>query len=98
MSDYTPTTEAVRAKYARGTRSDGTHAQFVKWQKEFDRWLAAHDAEVLAAAGVVPEPSDFWEYKEVGRGGEYITFRRPKWSAPVGHWEPVPNQSVRGEE
>ena len=31
MSDeYTPTTEAVRAKYARGTRSDGTHAQFVK--------------------------------------------------------------------
>ena len=40
MSDgYTPTTEAVRAKYARGTRSDGTPAQFVKWQKEFDRWL-----------------------------------------------------------
>ena len=31
MSDeYTPTTEAVRAKYARGTRSDGTPAQFVK--------------------------------------------------------------------
>ena len=52
MSDYTPTTEAVRAKYARGTRSDGTHAQFVKWQKEFDRWLAAHDAEVLATAAL----------------------------------------------
>ena len=52
MSENTLTTEAVRAKYARGRRSDGTHAQFVKWQKEFDRWLAAHDAEVLAAAGV----------------------------------------------
>ena len=63
MSDeYTPTTEAVRAKYARGTRSDGTPAQFVKWQKEFDSWLADHDAEVLAAAGfrrpAQTEPTD----------------------------------------
>lgn len=55
MSDkYTPTTEEVRRKYARGMRSDGTPVLFVKWQKEFDRWLAAHDAEVLAAAGVAP--------------------------------------------
>lgn len=53
MSDYIPTTEEVCAKYALGTRSDGTPAQFVKWQKEFYRWLAAHDAEVLAA-GVDP--------------------------------------------
>ena len=50
MSDYTPTTEGVRRKYARGMRSDGTPAQFVKWQKEFDRWLAARDAEVAQKA------------------------------------------------
>lgn len=62
MSDYTPTTEEVRDKYARGTRSDGTHAQFIKWQKEFDRWIVAHDAEVLAAAGVIPQPEPECEY------------------------------------
>lgn len=93
MSDYTPSTDGVRRSYAyvRSSKPDHKNQSAIA---EFDRWLAAHDAEVLAAAGVTPqpEPDDFWEYKEIGRGGEYITYRRPKWSAPVGAWEPVPNQ------
>ena len=47
-SEYTPTDNEVRRKYSRGMKSDGTSTQFVKWQKEFDRWLAAHDAELRA--------------------------------------------------
>ena len=47
-SEYTPTDDAVRRKYARGMKSDGTPTQFVKLQKEFDRWLAKHDAELRA--------------------------------------------------
>ena len=79
--DYTPTTEEVRADYVRGARSDGTHAQFVKWQKGFDRWLAAHDAEVLAAAGVTqPEPA------------RRATLQQTVHLIKAGAWEPVPNQ------
>lgn len=49
MSDYTPTTQAVRLNYItanagpyRGGEANAAAA--------FDRWLAAHDAEVRAAA------------------------------------------------
>ena len=54
MSDYTPTTEEVRIKYRLSSgRQPGDFA-------EFDRWLAAHDAEVRAAAlaeqGDKPDP------------------------------------------
>ena len=42
MSDYTPTTEDMRCAVTHGTRDPlGAGA-------EFDRWLAAHDAQVLA--------------------------------------------------
>lgn len=46
---YTPTTAHVRDSYIQGQRqafiaSAGEHAE------EFDRWLAAHDAEVAAKA------------------------------------------------
>ena len=50
MSDYTPTTEEVRSRFARIMRSDGTPAQSVTRQTGFDRWLAAHDREVTAKA------------------------------------------------
>jgi hypothetical protein len=48
-ADYTPTTEQVKAAYVRAMRnafiaSEGEH------REEFRRWLAAHDAEVAAAA------------------------------------------------
>ena len=95
MSDYTPTTEAVRAKYARGTRSDGTHAQFVKWQKEFDRWIAAHDAEVLAPAGVTqPEPE--YEYTWAGTDDEGDDWLMDDWFATVGVAEQYANSFLGG--
>ncbi|MGN7978222.1 hypothetical protein ACTJJ4_11675 [Microbacterium sp. 22195] len=45
MTDYTPTTEEVREQYwaASGDRRRGSSA----WG-EFDRWLAAHDAQKRA--------------------------------------------------
>ncbi len=47
MSEYTPTTEEVRAEFVtnKALRMPTT------WRgaDEFDRWLAAHDAEVRAA-------------------------------------------------
>lgn len=50
MSEYTPTTEQIRATYADG-ESEGTPEDYA----EFDRWLAAHDAEVRAQV-VAEEP------------------------------------------
>lgn len=41
MTDYTPTTEEVRDRYMIDVYTFGRAA-------EFDRWLAAHDAEVRA--------------------------------------------------
>ncbi len=43
---YTPTTEEVRAAYA----VDGIGAPSLANGHRFDRWLAAHDAEVRAQA------------------------------------------------
>ena len=45
--DYTPTTEEVRSRYFNGS------GRILPAFGEFDRWLAAHDAEVRA--GVVTE-------------------------------------------
>ena len=57
MSDYTPTTEEVRAAIAAFTVMP-PNARAVN-PALFDRWLAAHDAEVRA--GVVAEEPE-WEY------------------------------------
>jgi hypothetical protein len=47
MSDiYTPTTEEVRDQFSRAYWSQDIEA----WAAEFDRWLAAHDKEVLEKA------------------------------------------------
>ena len=54
MSDYTPSTEDVRARYHLAGVSD-TAPQFLidrgrkVYYDEFDRWLAAHDREVRAS-------------------------------------------------
>lgn len=57
MSEYTPTTDAVRQAYAQ------RYVEQVEYTtvgySEFDRWLAAHDAEVRS--GVVAEEPE-WEY------------------------------------
>jgi len=41
--EYTPSMDAVRNRYARIMKTDGTLALTIRRQKEFDRWLAAHD-------------------------------------------------------
>ena len=48
MSDYTPSTGEVRRRYAYA-RSDKPGHKNQSAIAEFDRWLAAHDAEVRAA-------------------------------------------------
>ena len=46
MTDYTPTTETVRERFADGFPRAG----YIQALEDFDRWLAAHDAEVLRKA------------------------------------------------
>ncbi|WP_136053450.1 hypothetical protein [Microbacterium sp. K5D] len=50
MSDYTPTTEQIRAVFMGGAANE---EQGERRGNSFDRWLTAHDAEVRA--GVVAE-------------------------------------------
>ena len=64
MTDYTPTTERIREFYVRQRFQSEIYAGRPApgiWERyaEFDRWLAAHDAEVRA--GVVAEEPE-WEY------------------------------------
>ena len=62
MSDYTPTTGHVQDAYCHvqqgvmGERGDAAHEKF---HAEFDRWLAAHDAEVAAKA--LEEAASAWQ-------------------------------------
>ena len=55
MSTYTPTTATIRAEYAGRVEAwEMTHAEQEAARAEevveFDRWLAAHDAQVAAKA------------------------------------------------
>ena len=51
MSDYTPTTEDVRHAYVSARSEEEFAASYLsQFEPEFDRWLAAHDAEVAAQA------------------------------------------------
>ena len=73
--DYTPTTEEVRDAYLDACRWGST---------QFDCWLAAHDAEVLAAADRVPVTPDRdklarWMKKRFAYG----TFTHWRWQADM---------------
>lgn len=63
MAEYTPNTDEMRENYARSllwpAQADPARAAY------FDRWLAAHDAEVRAGA-VAEEPE--WEVEYGVRG------------------------------
>lgn len=48
MSDYTPTTDEVRAMYVTGTPPH--RVTVPQGNAEFDRFLAQHDAEIHTAA------------------------------------------------
>lgn len=52
MGEYTPTTDEVRRAYgdARCVNPYEDHDSGCPEEREFDRWLAAHDAEVRADA------------------------------------------------
>ena len=51
MSEYVPTTKEVRSDYQWGVHACGCCAERRPEDVEaFDRWLAAHDAEVAATA------------------------------------------------
>ena len=91
MSDHTPTTEEVRESYARSrfwpAAQDPARAAF------FDRWLAAHDAEVRAAA--LAEQGVEWEYVYESiedAEADRPTMRRRK----AGPWLPVPADETEG--
>ena len=103
MSEYTPTTEQIRATYAAG-ESEGTPEDYA----EFDRWLAAHDAEVRAGAvAEEPEwgianaktPDKVWALSEEGaretaaaEPGQWIIYSRPK--TVVHEWVPVKQEGA----
>lgn len=55
MSEFTPTTDQVRNEYtfdasAEYNGTDHAAACIESSEREFDRWLAAHDAEIAARA------------------------------------------------
>ena len=66
MSDYAPTIATIRERFA-----DGFGLNYALALEDFDRWLAAHDAEVTAKAlergvdelGVYvgDEDGDYWD-------------------------------------
>ncbi|WP_295103121.1 hypothetical protein [uncultured Microbacterium sp.] len=70
MSDYTPSTGEVRRRYAYA-RSAGNKNQSAV--AEFDRWLAAHDAEKRAE----------WEVEEPGWETEHQYRIRPSDWFPI---------------
>lgn len=95
--DYTPTTEEVRRGFGEAFTGDGSivdqDAVAAENRAEFDRWLAAHDAEVRAE-GVE------WEYRRVRPDGrpvygpifDLMPDLDYGWSAerrPLGPWIPV---------
>jgi phage terminase Nu1 subunit (DNA packaging protein) len=60
MSEYTPTTDEVRAMYVTGTPPH--RVSVPQGNAEFDRWLAQHDAEVAARA--LRQAADDWQTGE----------------------------------
>jgi hypothetical protein len=89
MSDYTPTTEQLRDKYAQhALTSRGWPGGWVgervdrEAREEFDRWLAEHDAQVRAdalreaAAGLVE--SGWIEREEARMASSWLTAEAEK--------------------
>jgi hypothetical protein len=62
MTDYTPTTDTVRNMFSYDGRVDTQNPNFVA---AFDRWLAAHDKEVLEMAALGVEQMLPWYAEEI---------------------------------
>lgn len=92
-SSATPTIEAVRATYATDYYMTDVRGGVTAEERAaaFDRWLAAHDAEVRA--GVVAEEPE-WEYAYdsiADAEAERPSVRRRK----AGPWVPVKQEEKR---
>jgi hypothetical protein len=69
MSDYTPTADRIRAMYVHDRSGGGLSEHDA--EREFDRWLAQHDAHILRAQAVevyalseeMHRRADTWEGK-----------------------------------
>ena len=68
--EYTPSMDRVRHLYARIIRPDGTVELASRRQKEFDRWLAAHDRELRER--IAREIEVMLIGSDAGRGSEVI--------------------------
>ena len=67
MTEYTPTTEVVRLQH-----TGGWHVESIPGRNalaEFDRWLAAHDAEV--AANALRDAADVMDHRSLNTWGDY---------------------------
>ena len=82
MSNYTPTTDEVRDAYGYWSDS-GPHAP----PDEFNRWLAAHDAELRAQIAAEIEARQ-WEVESVHHFG----FGENGWACLCGFTSPVKRQ------
>ena len=66
---YTPSMDVVRNRYSRIMKPDGTVALWSRRQKEFDRWLAAHDRELREE--IARDIEAFGDSSGVGAYGDY---------------------------
>lgn len=83
MNEYTPTTEEVRESFASGVNFE-SRTPFLSGRKQFDRWLAAHDAEVRAGGDYY---EGFEEGTNLGRSEvrESVATEEPEWEYSVVH-------------
>ena len=78
MSTYTPTTATIRAEYAGRVEAwEMTYAEQEAARAEevveFDRWLAAHDAQVAAQALREAVASLRAKFGPTNRAADYLT-------------------------
>lgn len=74
MSEYTPTTNKIREAYI-GSQHDCMGIERAESEADFDRWLAAHDAEVrksvdpemaMPCADTKPHSAHVWQMSATG--------------------------------
>jgi hypothetical protein len=92
-ADYTPNTDKVRDAYIRGMRtafiaSAGEH------HEEFDRWLAAHDAQVAAQIAEKIRASCTVPSEVAISGGDAIVYAVADWIENPPEWAKAPWSTV----
>ena len=86
-AEATPTTAEVRDAYSED-HWYGEHEHNPESAKEFDRWLAAHDAEVVAAGQAAQQSITDAQVEAAARAEfEHVRARRPADHGPYSTWE-----------